>query len=118
VRSEKYAVMTTTSKSMTPIARRKKPKDGSGMTALPLLLAFAIRSELQVGGLVPKRPRRKSQKLEMLPMLGDRAVGRQSDGRGFSSHSKAIFATRPPGNYEKNHEPLPVDRVRAPGTNV
>jgi hypothetical protein len=59
VRSERYAVMMTTSKSMTPIARRKKPKDGSGITGLPLVLAFAIGSELQVGGLVP---RRKSQK--------------------------------------------------------
>ncbi|HMG77395.1 MAG TPA: hypothetical protein VK591_01845 [Xanthobacteraceae bacterium] len=62
VRSERYAVMMTTSKSMAPIARRKKPKDGSGITALPFLLAFAIGFELQVGGLVPKQPRRKSQK--------------------------------------------------------
>jgi hypothetical protein len=62
VRSERYAVMKTTSKSMAPIARRKKPKDGSGITALPFLLAFAIGSELQVGGLVPKQPCRKSQK--------------------------------------------------------
>jgi hypothetical protein len=62
--------MMTTSKSMAPIARRKKPKDGSGITALPLLLAFAIGSELQVDGLVPKQPRRKRQKA-MLPMLSD-----------------------------------------------
>jgi hypothetical protein len=62
VRSEKYAVMMITSKSMAPIARRKKPKDGSGITALPLLLAFAISLERRVGGLVPKQPRRKSQK--------------------------------------------------------
>jgi hypothetical protein len=62
MRSERYAVMMTTSKSMAPIARRKKPKDGSGITALPLLLAFAIGLELQVDGLVPKQPRRKSQK--------------------------------------------------------
>jgi hypothetical protein len=62
VRSEKYAVMMTTSKSMAPIARRKKPKDGSGITALPLLRAFVIDLERQVDGLVPKQPRRKSQK--------------------------------------------------------
>jgi hypothetical protein len=66
VRSEKYAVMMTTSKSMAPIARRKKPKDGSGITALPFLLAFAIGFELQVSRLVPNQPRRKSQKLGML----------------------------------------------------
>ena len=62
VRNEKYAVMMITSKSMAPVARRKNPKDGSGMTALPLLLAFAIDLELRVGGLVPKQQRRKSQK--------------------------------------------------------
>ena len=60
---------------MAPIARRKKPKDGSGITALPFLLAFAIGSELQVGGLVPKQPCRKSQKkLGRSLMLGDRAT--------------------------------------------
>jgi hypothetical protein len=89
VRSERYAVMMTTSKSMAPIARRKKPKDGSGITALPLLLAFAIGSELQVDGLVPKQSRRKSQKA-MLPMSSDRAT-------------VAVFLS---------------ERVRASGTNV
>jgi hypothetical protein len=55
--------MMITSKSMAPIARRKKPKDGSGIDALPLfLLTFAIGLELQVGGLVPKLPNRTSQK--------------------------------------------------------
>jgi len=58
--------MMITSKSMAPIARRKKPKDGSGITALPLLLAFAIGMELQAGGLVPKQPRRQAKKLRML----------------------------------------------------
>jgi hypothetical protein len=48
VRRERYAVMMTTSKSMAPIARRKKPKDGSGITALLRLLAFAIALELLV----------------------------------------------------------------------
>jgi hypothetical protein len=75
VRSEKYAVMMTTSKSMAPIARRKNPKDGSGITALPLLLAFAIGPELQGGELVPKQPLRKSQKSrDCSPILGDRAT--------------------------------------------
>jgi hypothetical protein len=46
--------MMTTSKSMAPIARRKKPKDGSGITALPLLLAFAMGSELQGGQISSK----------------------------------------------------------------
>jgi hypothetical protein len=70
-RSEKYAVMMTTSKSIAPIARRKKPKDGSGMKALPLLLAFAMDFELQVDGLVPNQPRRKSQKSwERSPLFG------------------------------------------------
>jgi hypothetical protein len=81
--------MMTTSKNMAPIARRKKPKDGSGITALPLLLAFAIGPELQVDGLVPKPPRRKSQKA-MVPMLSDKGT-------------VAAF---------------PSERVRAPGTNV
>src|ERR1700733_1253 len=53
--------MMITSKSMAPIARRKKPKDGSGIKALPFLFAFAIGFERQVGGLVPKPPRRKSE---------------------------------------------------------
>lgn len=70
-RYEKYAVMMTTSKSIAPIARRKNPKDGSGMTALPFLLAFAIDFELQVDGLVPNQPRRKSQKSwECSPLFG------------------------------------------------
>jgi len=44
----------TTNKSMAPIARRKNPKDGSGITALPLLLSFAIGYELRVGGISSK----------------------------------------------------------------
>jgi hypothetical protein len=57
VRRLKYAVMMTTSKSMTPIARRKKPKDGSGMPVLRILLAFVIASELWSNGLVPAEGR-------------------------------------------------------------
>jgi hypothetical protein len=49
--------MMTTSKSMMPIARRKKPKDGSGMPALRILLAFVIASELWSNGLVPAQGR-------------------------------------------------------------
>ena len=37
---------------MTPIARRKKAKDGSGITGL-LDFIFAMDSELEVKGLVP-----------------------------------------------------------------
>jgi hypothetical protein len=74
VRSEKYAVMMTTSKSMAPIARRKNPKDGSGITALPFLLAFAIDSELQAGRFSSKPAAlEKSKSWECFPMLGDRA---------------------------------------------
>jgi hypothetical protein len=109
VRSEKYAVMMTTSKSMAPIARRKKPKDGSGITALPLLLAFAIGSEPQVGGLVPKQSWRKSKKAGDAPHCW--ATERRS--------RLAIIATAPRENDEKNHG-ASVDVVRKceSGTNV
>jgi hypothetical protein len=42
----KYAVIATTRKSMTAIARRKKAKVGSEITALLVLLAFAMDSQL------------------------------------------------------------------------
>jgi hypothetical protein len=54
----------TTSKTMTPIARRKKAKDGSGITALLALFGFAIDAELQVEGLVPKQLLRNNQPWE------------------------------------------------------
>jgi hypothetical protein len=109
VRSEKYAVMMTTSKSMAPIARRKKPKDGSGITALPLLLAFAIGSEPQVSGLVPKQSWRKSKNAGNAPHCW--ATERRS--------RLAIIATSPRENYEKRHGPLlRVERKRESGTNV
>jgi hypothetical protein len=53
VRKLKYAVINTTSKSMTPIAQRKKPKGGSGITDLLVLFAFAIEAEPEMDGLVP-----------------------------------------------------------------
>jgi hypothetical protein len=49
---------------MTPIARRKKAKNGSGITALPALFAFAIDHELEVDGLVPEQPLRSNQSWE------------------------------------------------------
>jgi hypothetical protein len=61
-RSEKYAVMMITSKSMALIARRKKPNDGSGITALPLFLAFAIGLEPQAGRSVPKQRAGRAKK--------------------------------------------------------
>jgi hypothetical protein len=50
----------TTSKSMTPIARRKKAKDGSGITVLLALFGFAIDPKLQVDKLVPEQPLRNN----------------------------------------------------------
>jgi hypothetical protein len=43
--TEKYAAMMITSESMTPIAARKNLNDGSGITVLPFLLAFAMGSK-------------------------------------------------------------------------
>jgi hypothetical protein len=61
--------MITTSKSITPIARRKKSNDGSGMPPLRILLAFAIASELWSNGLVPIQPL-WNQKFEKLRCCG------------------------------------------------
>jgi hypothetical protein len=47
--------MTTTSKTMTPVAPRKNSNDGSGITALPGFLAFAIGPERWENRFVPKK---------------------------------------------------------------
>lgn len=47
--------MTTKSKTMTPVAPRNNSNEGSGITALPGLLAFAIGPERWVIRFVPKK---------------------------------------------------------------
>src|SRR3984957_11593110 len=85
--------MMITSKSMAPIARRKKPKDGSGITALPLLLAFAISLERRAGGLVPKQLRPTRQKARNAPPVAPWNTGNAANKGGIVRHGVAAILT-------------------------